>query len=153
MKSKIILLFVSLGLTILLSGCASSLSGSVYSRSDARKVQNVQVGTVESVKPVKIEGTKSGIGTAAGGVAGGVLGSTVGEGSGSKIGAVVGALGGAAAGSAIEEGVTRKDGIEIIVKLDSGKTIAVVQAADVTFSKGEKVNLIKRNSTIRVQKQ
>ena len=138
------------GLSALVAACASSNSGSVYSREDTRKVQTVKTGVVESVRSVKIEGTKTPIGTAAGAVVGGVAGSTVGHGAGSTIAAVVGAVAGGIAGSAIEEGVTRKDGLEITVKLDGGGLIAIVQEADEQFHPGEKVRIVESGDTSRV---
>jgi len=53
-------------LTLALGGCASSLTGDTYSRDEARAVQTVRYGTIESLRPVKIEGTKTPIGTGAG---------------------------------------------------------------------------------------
>ena len=38
------------GLSIFLAACASSNSGSVYSRDDARRVQTIKTGVVESVR-------------------------------------------------------------------------------------------------------
>ena len=102
-------LIFALALSILVTACASSNSGSVYKREDARKVQTVKTGVVESVRQVKLEGTKSPVGTVAGGAIGGIAGSTIGHGRGSAIGAVIGAVAGGIAGSAVEEGVTRKD--------------------------------------------
>lgn len=137
-------------LSIFLAACASSNSGSVYSRDDARKVQTVRTGVVESVRSVKLEGTKTPIGTAAGGVIGGVAGGSMGHGAGSTIAAVIGAVAGGIAGSAIEEGVTRKDALEITVKLDGGALIAIVQEADEEFKAGDKVRLIENGDTSRV---
>ncbi len=137
-------------LALMLGACASSNSGSVYSRDDARKTQTVKMGVVESVRTVKIEGTKSPIGTAAGAVVGGVAGSTVGHGSGSVIAATIGAVVGGLAGSAAEEGITRKDGVEITVKLDNGTLVAIVQEADEAFHPGEKVRLIENGRETRV---
>jgi outer membrane lipoprotein SlyB len=113
-----------------LSGCAQSLSGGAYSREQAREVQEVSMGVVESVRQVRIEGTKTPIGAAAGAVVGGVAGSNIGQGRGSTVGTVLGAVAGGLAGAAIEEGVTRKPGLEITVKLRSGRLIAVTQEAD-----------------------
>jgi outer membrane lipoprotein SlyB len=127
---------------MLAGGCASSRSSEVYSRDQARQVQTVMMGTVESVKYVTIEGTKTPVGTAVGGVAGGVLGSTVGGGSGRTVATVIGALAGAAAGTAAEEGITRKPGLEIVVTKDTGTTIVVVQEADVEVSPGDRVRII-----------
>lgn len=143
-------LLVAALISVLLVACASSNSGSVYSRDEARKVQTVKTGVVESVRPVKLEGTKSPVGTIAGGAVGGIAGSSVGGGRGSAIAAVIGAVVGGLAGSAAEEGITRKDGLEITVKLDGGGLVAVVQEADETFKAGEKVRLVENGSTTRV---
>ena len=137
-------------LSIFLAACASSNSGSVYSRDEARKVQTVKTGIVESVRQVKLEGTKSPVGTVAGGAIGGIAGSSVGDGKGSAIAAVIGAVVGGIAGAAAEEGITRKDGLEITVKLDGGGLVAIVQEADEVFNAGDKVRLIESGGTTRV---
>src|SRR5947208_15610034 len=129
------LLFISLLGAAILSGCASEPSGSVYERRQARTVQDVQGGVVESVRPVMIEGTKSGVGAGTGAIAGGVIGR---GGSGrSDIGAVVGGVAGAVvggiAGAAAEEGGTRRKGYEITVRLETGRLIAITQSADEEF--------------------
>ena len=143
------LLFVAF-ISILLAACASSNSGSVYKRDDARKVQTVKTGVVESVRTVKLEGTKSPVGTVAGGAVGGIAGSSIGHGRGSAIGAVIGAVAGGVAGSAVEEVATRKDGLEITVKLDGGGMIAIVQEADEEFHPGDKVRIVENADTSRV---
>lgn len=136
-----------------ISGCAQSKSGQVYTRDEARKVQTVEMGTVESVKQVLIEGTKTPVGTAAGGVTGGVLGNQIGSGSGRTVATVFGVLIGAAAGTAAEEGITRKQGLEIVVSKDNGQTIVVVQEADVMFASGDRVRIIRSNTgNIRISK-
>lgn len=128
---------------LLLAGCASSKSGSSYTRDEARREMSVRTGIVESVREVKIEGTKSPIGPAAGAVTGGIAGSSVGGGRGSAIAAVVGAVAGGLAGAALEEGVTRKNGVEITVKLDNGQLLAIVQEDDGTqFRPGERVRIL-----------
>lgn len=144
---KTLLIFLVAGL---LNACASSNAGDVYSRDEARKIQTVRKGIVESVRLVKLEGTKSPIGTVAGAAVGGVAGSTVGNGKGSAIGAVIGAVAGGLAGSAIEEAVTRKDAYEITVKLDNGSLIAIVQEATEKFSAGDTVRLIENGGITRV---
>lgn len=137
-------------LSFFLAACASSNSGSVYSRDDARRVQTVRTGVVESVRQVKLEGTKSPVGTIAGGAVGGIAGSSVGGGRGSAIAAVIGAVAGGLAGSALEEGVTRKNAIEITVKIDGGALVAIVQEADEEFKAGDRVRLIENAGTSRV---
>ena len=66
---------------------------------------------------------------------------------------VLGALAGAAAGTAAEEGITRKKGLEIVVKKDSGQSIVIVQEADVMFFPGDRVRIIMApDGTARVSK-
>ena len=133
-----------------LAGCATSKSGDVYSREEALREQAVRLATVESVRPVRIQGTRSGIGAAAGGVAGGVAGSTVGHGKGSTIAGVLGAVGGGVAGQALEEGATRKPGVEITVRLQNGELRAIVQEETDKFVPGQKVRLLTSGGITRV---
>lgn len=145
-------LLVISALTLLLGGCASSLTGGTYSRGEARHETTIRKGVVESVRYVNLEGTQSGIGAVAGGAVGGIAGRGVGSGRGSSIAAVIGAVAGGLVGAATEEGVTRKPGIEITVQLDDGSLLAVVQEADVEFVPGQKVRLLRTGGTTRVAK-
>lgn len=133
-----------------LAGCATSKSGDVYSREEALREQTVRLATVESVRPVTIQGTRSGIGPAAGAVVGGVAGSGVGHGRGSAIAGVLGAVGGGVAGQAIEEGTTRKPGVEITVRLDNGELRAIVQEETDKFVAGQRVRLLSTGGVTRV---
>ena len=133
-------------LSLCLVACATSRSGDVYTREDTRKVQTVRMGVIESVRAVKIEGTQSGIGTAAGAAVGGIAGSSVGDGKEAAIGAVVGGIAGAAA----EEFGTRSDGVELTIKLDNGSLVTIVLEATEKFSPGEKVRLIESGGVTRV---
>ncbi len=133
-----------------LAGCAQGLGGGAYTRDEARREQNVRMGKVESVRQVQIEGTRSGVGPAAGAVVGGIAGSGVGGGRGSAVAAVVGAVAGGVAGQAIEQGTTRKNGVEITVKLDNGALVAIVQEADETFRAGDRVRILSDGRTSRV---
>ncbi len=149
-KGWVVLFFV---ITALLAGCASSKSGEVYSRDQARQSMTVHLGTVEFVKEVQVEGSKSGLGAAAGGIIGGVAGSTIGGGKGSTLAALGGAIGGALVGNVAEEKVTNFNGLEITVKLDDGKVIATVQENDVMFAVGDRVRVLTaRDGTTRVEK-
>ena len=66
----------------------------------------------------------------------------------------VGAVAGAVAGEAVEEGVTREKGLQITVRLDTGRTLSVVQAADQRFSVGEQVKVYSRgDGAARVAKR
>jgi outer membrane lipoprotein SlyB len=135
---------------VILAGCASSNRGDVYSRGEARREQTVRLATVESVRPVTIEGTRTPIGAVAGGAVGGIAGSGVGHGRGSSVAGVLGAVGGGLAGAAIEEGVTRKQGVEITVRLENGELRAIVQEEADKFVAGQKVRLLTTGGVTRV---
>ena len=147
---RINILFV-LGITVAIAGCATSNAGDTYSREEARRVQSVQMGTVESVRPVKIEGTKTPIGAGAGTIVGGIAGSSVGGGGkGSAVASVLGAVAGGVAGAAAEEGFTRENGLEIMVQLDGGRVISVVQTGTEQFKPGDRVRILDRGGVTRV---
>ncbi len=150
MKQSSAILATALLAAAILGGCASGTGGKDYSRDQTRSVQDVQLGVVESVREVNIEGTKTPIGAGAGAVVGGVAGSTVGSGRGSVVGATVGAVLGGLGGAAAEEAVTRQKGVEITVRLDSGRLIAVTQAADERFQVGDRVRVLSGGGTTRV---
>jgi len=133
---------LSVALISLLSGCPASLSGSAYTRYQARTLQSVDTGTVTSVRQVLIEGTKSGIGGASGAALGGIAASNIGGGRGQVAASIGGALVGGLAGAAAEEALTRQTGLEIIIRLDTGRSIAVTQAADELFRPGERVQVL-----------
>ena len=84
--------------------------------------------------------------TAAGAVVGGAAGNRLGKGRGSTIGAVVGAV----AGAAIEEGMTWQKGLEIMVKLDSGRLLAITQSTDENFRPGERIRALTGAGVTRV---
>ena len=136
---------------VLLSGCASpGLGSGSYTREQARREQTVRMGHVESVREVKLEGTRSGVGPGAGAIAGGVAGSAIGHGRGSALGAIAGAVAGGIAGQAIEQGATSKRGVEVTVKLDNGHMVAITQEADETFRPGDRVRILSDGATSRV---
>ncbi len=136
----------------LVTGCAESKSGNVYSRDQARTAMNVTHGRVLQVSAVQIEGTKSPVGALAGGAAGAAAGSAIGGGTGKTIAMVLGGLVGAGGGAVAEEQLTKKNGLEITVLLQSGETIAVVQEADEKFAVGESVRVLRGPSgTTRIR--
>ena len=136
---------------LVLGGCAQGLGGGTYSRTEARRAMTVQFGTIESVRGVQLEGTKTPIGSVAGAAVGGIAGSSVGGGRGSAVAAVLGAVAGGVAGSALEEGATRTPGVEVTVRLDNGQFLAVVQADEGEgFRPGERVRILRDGGTTRV---
>jgi outer membrane lipoprotein SlyB len=141
----------ALAALLILGGCAQGLGGGTYSRTEARRAMTVQFGTVESVRGVQLEGTKSPVGTVAGAAVGGIAGSTIGGGRGQAVATVIGAVAGGVAGAAVEEGVTRTQGVEVTVRLDNGQELAVVQADEGEgFRPGERVSVLSDAGTTRV---
>ncbi len=142
---------IAAALAAFLTACAApGLGGGSYSREQARREQTVRMGYVESVREVKLEGTRSGVGPGAGAVAGGIAGSSIGHRRGAALGAVAGAVVGGIAGQAAEQGLTAKRGVEVTVKLDNGQMLAIMQEADETFRPGDRVRILSDGATSRV---
>ncbi len=138
-------------LPAVLAGCASGLGSGDYERKEARRAYEVKMGVVQQVRSVRLEGTDSGVGMVAGGAVGGIAGSEVGGGKGGYVGAVLGAVVGGLAGAAAEEVATRKPGLELTVRLDSGRTLAVVQEdTGEQFAVGDRVRLLESGNQVRV---
>lgn len=135
-----------------LGGCVSTLDENHYSRDDVQRTQTVQTGTIVSLRPVSIEGTKSGTGSVVGGLTGGLAGSTIGAGKGSWVAAAVMAVAGGFAGAAAEEGITRAKGVEITVREGDGVERSYVQEVgdNDLFRVGERVRILSSNGKSRV---
>lgn len=149
----------AVALTLLLSGavltgCAqSTLTGTSYSRGEARQAQTVQMGRIETLVPIIIEGRTDGIvGAGTGAVIGGIAGNQVGGGTGRQLATVVGAVAGGIAGQRVEEMTSRRQGVEITVRLDNGSLVSVVQEVDPNqvFKPGDRVRVLGQGSTMRV---
>lgn len=150
-RSSLPAMFVMLTIATVLSGCVSSNAGNVYSRSDTRRAYAVRAGEIQSIRAVRIEGTRSQIGTAAGAALGGLAGRTAGHGFGQDAATVAGAVVGGIAGAAAEEALTRKMGFEYVIRMDNGQTVAVVQEdGGEGFQVGDRVRLLEGNGQLRV---
>ena len=144
-RSMIAMLAVA---TFSVAGCAS-VGPQDYSYGDTRTLQSVTYGTVESGRPVRLNEAHAPAGTIAGAAAGGLLGNAIGHGGG--VATILGAVGGGFAGNAIEHDATQRSGEEIVVRLDSGATVAVVQGASPWFQRGERVRVLTGRSGSRVE--
>ncbi|WP_419237019.1 glycine zipper domain-containing protein [Photobacterium leiognathi subsp. mandapamensis] len=152
MKTKILALTVILS-TLGLAGCAANPYGNAYNVNDARQMQEVYYGTVLRTQGVTLNGNGNGIGTLAGGAIGGILGSGVGGGTGSQVAAIGGALLGGYLGNEAGNEVTKRNGVNLTIKLDSGRTVSIVQQVNpnVLFHAGERVQInISADGTSRV---
>ena len=137
-----------------LSACAAApgLGGGDYGRTQVRGEQSVRLATVMSVRGVRIEGTKSGLGALTGAAVGGLAGHTTGGGRGTDIATVAGAVAGGLVGSAIEESSTKQEGVEVTVQYDNGKLSVITQAADELFKVGDRVMVTSGSGVTRVTK-
>jgi outer membrane lipoprotein SlyB len=154
MNSRILALIGVALVSATLAGCATrGLGGGDYTRSQARGEMNVRLGVVEAVRDVRIEASQNENGTLVGGALGGIAGSTIGSGNrANAAGAIVGAVAGAVIGSAIDKSGTDRKGVEVTIKLEGGKLIAITQEKDEEFRVGDRVRVLSGNGTTRVSK-
>ena len=141
-----------------LGGCATGgFSPDVVSRDAAGKSQYVQSGTIVSIKKVTIEGDRES-GNIFGSILGAIVGSNIGgedDQTTQEVGAVVGTAVGSVVGQEASERISRKEGLEIIVKLDSNeREISIVQELstdpDYAFSVGDEVRIVRSSGKSRV---
>ena len=148
-----ITLILAAAFGLLLTGCAGvppmlggspSASALTYTPGQAQQAQQVMLGTVVAVQPIAIAASSTATmpGGALGALAGGYVGSRIGNGNGSKVAAVLGAIAGGLGGEAATNAAYRQAGYQVTVKLDSGQTIALAQAADAALRPGERVEYV-----------
>lgn len=137
MKTQLLLLAVLIGVGS--AGCTFPSSSRVVSRSQVGRAQRIDYGTIEKMNSVVVAGQRGQIGTLGGGLTGAAATSDVGHGAGHALAQAGGAVVGAVAGQAVEEVVTRKDALEIIVKLDNGSLVMVTQETSPGFQIGDRV--------------
>ena len=141
-----------------LGGCATGgFSPDVVSRDAAAKSQYVQSGVVVSVRNVTIEGDRDS-GNLFGSILGAIVGSNIGgedDETTREVGAVVGTAVGSVVGQNVGESLSRKAGVEIIIKLDTNeREISIVQEmpedVDYLFRAGDKVRIVRSGGKARV---
>ena len=140
--------------SLLIAGCASpGVGGGNYSRAQTRGEQSVRLGTVESVRDVTIDADNTGTGTLAGAAIGGIAGSTVGGGNrANAVGAIAGAVVGGLIGNSVEKNHNDRQGVEVTVRLEGGKIIAVTQGKDEEFRVGDRVKILSGQGATRVSR-
>lgn len=149
-------LFISfiLSATILTAGCTNTntMAGNVYTQSQVKSGMEVQYGTIRNIRLVTAQARDSGLGGIAGAALGGIGGSGVTDAdTESELFGVLGGVVGSIVGKKIEDTVNQVKVLEIEVKLDSGKTYAVVQKAEKTqFKAGQKVRVIGTGRSMRI---
>ncbi|WP_117233244.1 glycine zipper 2TM domain-containing protein [Vibrio maerlii] len=129
-----------------------------YQRNQARPVNDVVYGAVESVRYITqqeiIHSQANGWHTLLGAVVGGLVGNQFGGGTGKEVATAVGAVAGA--------GMVRHHGnrdtlieyklVEILIKTDKGKLVDVIQDVDnsMLFNRGDEVRILYFNDGVRV---
>jgi outer membrane lipoprotein SlyB len=150
MKPNLSLIIVTAAV-LLSAACTFPSSRRTVPASQAGVMQNIETGTVQSVRQVNIEGQRTNLGMYGGGLVGGAAASGIGRGVGSAIASATGAVGGAIVGQATEEAVTRKNAQEIVVRLDDGRSVVVTQAIDGgLFREGDRVRILNGGGGARV---
>jgi outer membrane lipoprotein SlyB len=152
MNKSFILLPLAVIASVALSACTTpGVGGSDYTYRQVRGEQSVRLGTVESIRKVRIQAGEPGaVGILGGGIAGAAVGSTMGRGTGNSAATALGALAGAVAGEAIESKNAEQEGIELTIRLDSGYVIAVTQGMDEQFRVGDRVQVLGGAGATRV---
>ena len=146
---KRVLVVSMVGLSLV--GCVNNdtLSGDVYTASEAKQVQNVSYGTIVNVRPVQIQGGDDS--NVIGAIGGAVLGNTVGGGTGRSLATAAGAVAGGVAGQGVQSAMNKTQGVELEIRKDDGNTIMVVQKQGNTrFSPGQRVVLASNGSQVTV---
>ncbi len=132
-----------------------------YQRNQARPVNNVIFGSVESVRYISqqdvIHSKANGWETLLGAVVGGLVGNQFGDGHGREVATAVGAI----AGGSIAHHHGNKSYrveyrlVEILIETNEGKLIDVIQDIDqnMLFDKGDKVRILYFDDGVRVDKE
>jgi outer membrane lipoprotein SlyB len=137
---KILCIALAACLTGLTLGCSHRSGSTGYA---ANQVMNVEYGTVRELRRVNMRGYSNGVGAVTGAVVGAVTGSAVSGRWDKGLGAMLGIMVGGLVGSAAQQNMTAADGYELVIQLDSGRTVAIaVPAADGQFNIGQRVKLM-----------
>jgi outer membrane lipoprotein SlyB len=134
-----------------LSACAPQTDSRVYAPHRTMQASEVQYGTVSSMRYVEIQNVQHGreLGAIAGGVAGALIGDQFGKGRGNTLATGAGAIAGAMAGSSMADNANRHQAQEWFVKMDNGRSIAVIQN-DPNIFIGQKVAVVTSGGETRL---
>ncbi|MDR2682074.1 MAG: glycine zipper 2TM domain-containing protein [Holosporaceae bacterium] len=146
MKKILFLSVILCGLGILVSGCARQISSSVYDAKTLGAANETFECVVVKVRKVMVEEGErledNKTGAVVGAVAGGALGNAIGGGRGRVISTAGGALLGGIGGAFAEKALKSQEGLEYLVRLNSGAMRTVVQSAENPLYPGQAGYLI-----------
>jgi outer membrane lipoprotein SlyB len=129
---------------------AQDMGSRTYSSYEVRQQQVLSTGVVEDLRVVhiKVQDNVSYAGTAIGAGLGGLAANRVGQGNGRIAAVLIGSAIGGTIGNRFANGPQYRDATEIIVHIDQGPVVAVVQENDgADLRIGDKVRLIGGAST------
>lgn len=138
--------------TMVLNACTPALTGSNFGRNEVRVINEVYYGTIKHLRTVNIDGANTGQGTAAGAASGALAGNTFGgSGVNQAFATIGGGLLGGIVGSGAEEKISSSRGLEMLIVLEGGRPIAIVQQPGRDqFSVGQRVRVMSANGYSRV---
>jgi outer membrane lipoprotein SlyB len=126
---------------VLVTACAGPSTGAVSTFAQAAPLR-VEHGTVEAIEVYRrSDGQPVNVGTLLGGIAGGVIGHQIGGGHGNTVATIGGAIAGAVVGSEVEKRRVEGTRYRITVRLASGATLSVDEAAEVNLRVGDRVRV------------
>jgi outer membrane lipoprotein SlyB len=137
----------ALFVAVLAAGCAYEPTYRVYDAAPAplpapAPVARIEYGTVEAIEWYRGgQSSPLGLGAILGGAAGGIIGHQIGSGSGNTAATIAGAVGGAIVGNQIER-ARADDRYRVIVRLDSGATLAVGEVGEGELRVGDRVRVV-----------
>jgi outer membrane lipoprotein SlyB len=138
-------------LAVILAGCATPAGPGYYYRGEALRPQSVEMGVVENLRPIALQAPDTGVGTVGGAALGGLAGSAAGHGAGQAAAIIGGAILGGLVGNTVERDANRRPGVELTVRLDSGRMIAVVQDdTGEPFRPGDRIRVLSDGYRTRV---
>ena len=143
MKTKHTLSVLMLVATAALGGCASTGGQDTYGNSSQNQANYNSYGVIDSIQAVQGGKAANGAGAVIGGLAGALLGNQIGSGSGRGIATVAGAVGGAVVGNNVEQNRNNQgERYEVRVRLDNGRTAALVQDSIDNLRQGDRVRVV-----------
>lgn len=136
-------------------------ANAVYQRNQARPVNEVVFGQVETVRYISqqdiVHSKANGWETLLGAVVGGLIGNQFGDGHGREVATAIGAVAGAgiARSNANQTYHVQYRLVEILIKTSEGKLIDVIQDVDsqMLFSSGDRVRILYFDDGVRVDKE
>jgi outer membrane lipoprotein SlyB len=139
MKVRVVTV-VAVATAALLGGCAYPEPYPVYARPVV--AQRTEYGVVESIEMYR-PGSNApiGLGAIIGGIAGGIIGHQFGGGSGNTAATIAGAIAGGAVGHEVER-ANANERYRVLVRLDSGATIALDQVGPGELRVGDRVRVV-----------